>query len=60
MLDLKSALSDDYCYIKSVAVQGRIFYDIYSTYGEPIIMYENRDVAFSESRRNDMIPMSLH
>lgn len=47
-------------YVKAVTVEGNELFAIHAADGEPLAVVENRGLAFSVIRQNDLEPVSVH
>ena len=51
---------EDTAYVKSISVQGKLFFVICAADGTPLMVAPERELAFAAVRQNDMEPASVH
>lgn len=60
MIDVRQELNENTVYIKTVDINGTIYYTAHTNMGFPITTFDDREVAFATVRQHDLTPMSLH
>ncbi len=51
---------EDLAYIKAVTINGKQFHAVYAADGTPIMIANQRELAFAAVRQNDLQPTSVH
>lgn len=60
MITLQEALNENFCYIKPIMINGKIYHAVHDFTGHPVTAFESRDIAFCTARYYDLTPMSVH